>query len=308
MKKIILLFCLLLPVLCLGQRKTCDYSGKEISLENHSLESTFLGKLQGVEKQGYQGMDIYGNYIFSCQNTGIATIYDFNGKRFSVKGQFKLASYHKNNHANVASFGTEFFDPADPMPVIYVSQCQKKTVNGMKDVLYAERVSADLQSSSLVQTILYKDVNHNFGYALQWVVDTQNNFLYGYGNTINNSDPANKHRIVKFRMPSLKDGENGFLTLTDADIIENYLLEDYYNKPFSPIGQGLMVYNDMLFMPTGVGKPETPSILYVWDLKNRCMRNVLDLSGVTSTELEDNALYNGALIIQSQGGLYKIDF
>jgi hypothetical protein len=61
-------------------------------------------------------------------------------------------------------------------------------------------------------------------------------------------------------------------------------------------------------MPTGVGKPETPSYLYVWDLNGRYMRNVLDLRTATHSEMEDSSMYDGYLIIQSQDGLFKIKF
>ena len=33
--------------------------------------------LQGVAKEGYQGMSIYDDYLVGLQNTGIATIYCF---------------------------------------------------------------------------------------------------------------------------------------------------------------------------------------------------------------------------------------
>jgi len=310
MKKILLLVLMMapIPILGLAQTKTAAYTGEKISLQTNSLKVKFLGQLQGKEKQAYQGMDIFGNYLLSLQNTGIATIYNFNGKKAIKLSQFNLASYHKYNHCNVASFGVEYYDANDPMPVVYVSQCQKHSINGMKDVAYVERINPDLKSSTLIQTIFYNDVNHNFGYALQWVVDTENNLLYGYGNTIDNSNPANKHRVAKFRLPSIKDGVNGVITLTDKDLLDTYLLEDYYNAPFMPVGQGLFVHNGLLYMPTGFGKAEAPSYLYVWDLIGKYMRNVLDLREATHSEMEDSSIYDGCLIIQSQAGLFKLIF
>lgn len=299
---------LMVPAICFAQTKTANYTGDKISLQQNTLKVKYLGPLQGKEKQAYQGMDIYGNYLLSLQNTGIATIYNFNGKKATMLSQFNLASYHKYNHCNVASFGVERYDASDPMPVVYISQCQKHKINDLKDVAYVERINPDLKSSTLIQTINYDDVNHNFGYALQWVVDTQNNLLYGYGNTIDNSNPANKHRVAKFRLPSIKDGVNGVVTLTDKDLLETYLLEDYYNSPFMPVGQGLFIHNGLLFMPTGVGKPETPSYLYVWDLVGKRMNNVLDLREATHSEMEDCSLYDGSLIVQSQAGLFKLIF
>ena len=40
--------------------------------------SSYFGDLQGVKGKAYQGMDINGDYMVSCQHTGITTIYDIN--------------------------------------------------------------------------------------------------------------------------------------------------------------------------------------------------------------------------------------
>lgn len=288
--------------------KSATYSGEKIGLSDNGYASRFLGRLQGRKEKGYayQGMDIYGNRLVSLQNQGFATVYDFDGKRFRRLSSFDLASKNALNHANVASFGIEKAQEGDPMPVLYVSQCNKKTLNGMKDVAYVERIAPDLGSSELVQTINFRDDGHLFGYALQWVVDMDGGFLYGYGNTINNSDPANRHRIIKFRLPKLSEGS--YVELTDKDILETYLIEDYDNRGLNPVGQGLLVKNGMLIMPVGLGKAGEPSRVLVWDLVGRRMRNVLDVSETTKTELEDAAVYDGALILQSQGGLWRLDF
>ena len=267
----------------------------------------FLGPLQG-ERHGekgfaYQGMDIYGKYMLSCQNQGAASVYRLSGRKFTRVGQFRLASFHKHNHANVVTFGLEKAAGNDPLPVAYVSQCSKHTVDGRKDVLYAERIAPDFSGSTLVQTIFYDDCNHDFGYALQWVIDREEKMLYGYGNTVNNTDPANRHRIIKFRLPSLSEGEQ--VVLRPEDALENYLIEDVSSCRFNPIGQGLYIHKGRLYMPTGLGKADTPSILYVWDLKNRSMHEV-DLSGVTTGEFEDISRSGNYFYIQGQDGLFRL--
>ena len=104
---------------------SCDRSGVE-----------FLGLLQGENagKRGfsYQGMDVCGEYMMSCQNQGIATIYKLSGKTFAPVGQFHLASFHKYNHANVVSFGVEKAEKGDPLPVAYVSHCHRQPINGSR--------------------------------------------------------------------------------------------------------------------------------------------------------------------------------
>lgn len=293
MKKNLLFVMLLLPLMALAQS---HYTAKNIS------------KLSGAPKEGYQGMDIWKNYLVSCQNTGIVTLYNFNGDTIvKIGNPFHLASYSKFNHSNVASFGTTFYTPSDKLPLIYISQTYKKPINGKKDLLYVERINPDSLTAQLVQTICFNDTNHLFGYALQWVVDRENNCLYGYGNTIDNNNQNNKHRIIKVKMPTLADSKDGFVTLNESDLLENYLIEDTYKKPFNPIGQGLFVRNGLLFMPTGFGTQTHPSIFYVWDLKSKKMREI-DLIQTTQGELEDCAFSNGNLYLQGQKGIFKLTF
>ena len=65
------------------------------------------------------------------------------------------------------------------------------------------------------------------------------------------------------------------------------------------------MYKDKLYMPTGVAKYETPSILYVWDLTAKTMETV-DLTRCTAGELEDISRWRGRFILQSQDGLCVI--
>ena len=305
MKRIILSVLAFLPIMA-GAQDTFTYSGERIDMQQHTFKSTLVGKLQGIEKQGYQGMDIWGQTVVSCQNTGVITLYNYDGRTLTKRGEsFPMASNDKENHSNVVSMSRTFYKEGDPLPLIYVSQCSKGRYKGMKDVCFVERIKPELNATELVQTILYKDENKNFGYAVQWVLDNENGYLYGYGNTINNNDPQNRHRIVKFRIPEVKEG---LVTLTDADLLENYLLEETYSQPFNPVGQGLFIKDEVLYMPTGFGTEKAPSILYVWDLKARRMRNVIDLTKATKGELEDCAAFGSALMIQAQGSMYRLDF
>ena len=270
-------------------------------------KAEFLGELKGETPKergfGYQGMDINGNYMLSCQNRGPATIYRLKGKNFTTAGQFHLGSWNKHNHANTVSFGVEKVAPGDPLPVAYVSQAYKRTVDGRKDLLYVERIAPDMASSTLVQTIFYDDVNHDFGYALQWAVDRNARMLSGYGNTINNTDSLNRHRIIKFRLPSLSEGLE--VVLRPEDAIENYLIEEISDFRFNPIGQGLYIRKGKLYMPTGLGRPQQPSELYIWDLRRRTMQRI-DLSEITTGELEDISFYRGWFWLQGQDGVFRL--
>ncbi|MCI2109208.1 MAG: hypothetical protein LKJ95_10980 [Bacteroidales bacterium] len=278
----------------------------------HEVQTEYLGKLMGRKGKGYayQGMDYYNGLILSCQNQGVATVYSFDGKEIQKKGQFELVSFNKINHSNVVSFGTEFYDKSDPLPLAYISHCNRALINGKKDVLYVERIAPDFQSSQLVQAIVYDDVNNDFGYALQWVIDRKNGYLYGFGNTVDNTDPKNCHRIIKFRLPKLSDTDkDGYVILHPSDALENYRIEDVSDFKGNFIGQGLYVSHDKLYLPTGFGTEEFPSILYVWDLRKRKMCNKISLVEGTHSEFEDcTVIGKKKMLIQAQHGLFLLQF
>ena len=286
-----------------------SYGGQRVSLLENTLRVSYVGKLQGVAKEGYQGLEVCGDTVLSAQNSGWLSVYAYDGNALrQVVEPFKMACYDAVNHSNVVTFSNYRYASSDPLPLLYVSQCARQPWQGKKDVLFVERIAPDLKSTSTVQTIYFRDDNHLFGYALQWVIDRENDMLYGYGNTVNNDDKANRHRIVKFRLPRVDEGTDGLVTLTEDDLLENYLLEDTYNRPFMPIGQGLFIRNGQLFMPTGFGNESKPSILYVWNLETRTMQNVIDLQRATFSELEDCAAWRSSLLLQAQGHLFRLDF
>lgn len=279
-----------------------------IPLSKDTFENTHITKF---EKANYQGMDCYKKYVVSLQHTGIATIWKYDGKEKLEKiSSFELATHDPVNHSNVASFGVEKFDRKDPLPLLYISQCHKKPYNGLKDVLFVERINPDMKGSTLVQTIYFEDPNNLFGYALQWVVDKKNKMLYGYGNTTKDKDlEGNRHRVIKFALPKLSDSDaNGMVVLKESDALENYVLEDN-GLSFATIGQGLCIWKDRLMMPTGLGTEQYPSYLFVWDLKNKRPVEVLDMSIGTTGELEDLAHFKGKkYLVQGQDGLFLMKY
>ncbi len=293
-KTLLLLAAAMLPALC-GAQNALEYEGERIALETHFFQSSQLGKLQGKGKLSYQGMDVWGNHMLSLQHTGLATIYQLSDGGIKKLKQFKLASNGDGNHANTVSFGPSLAAQGDPMPPIYVSHCSKAST-----ACSVERITPDLKGSTLVQTITLEG-NSN---PLQWVVDRDNNCLVAIMSTAG-WDKAGNHRIMRFALPDLSQEQ---VALTQADAIESYLIEDTYKAPFAVVMQGAAVHNSLLFLPTGSGTAKQPSALYVWDLATRSMRNVVDLSGATSGEPEDCAVWNSRLLLQTQGQVYNIAF
>ena len=271
---------------------------KRLNYENATVKK--VDDLQGVPKQGYQGMAIWGDYLVSLQNTGQATIYRLCADSLQKLSQFPLASQMPQNHANVAFFGTERYDKKDEFPLLYVSQCSKQRYNGMKDVCFVERISLTA-APELVQTIVLDDDEGLFGYALQWMIDRKRNLLIGYGNTIENMGKGNRWRTMTFRMPKLSDGP--VVHLQPKDAIENYCIQDLDPRfPSNHIGQGACVIKDQMFIPVGLGTEKHPSILYVWNLRKKQLDQILNFQSQVPHEFEDCEPFGRDLIMQTNGG------
>ena len=259
-----------------------------------------IADLQGVQKQSYQGMAIYGDYLVSLQNTGQATIYRFQNDKLQPVRQFPLASHTAENHANVAFFGTERYHKSDQFPLLYVSQCSKQRYRGMKDVCFVERISLTGEPQ-LVQTIVLDDPDGLFGYALQWMIDAKHNRLIGYGNTIENMGKGNRWRTMVFPMPKLSDGP--IVHLNPRNALDNYCIQDLDPRfPSNHIGQGACIKGDQMFIPVGVGTEQQPSILYVWNLKKKQLDRIHNFQQQVPHELEDCKPYRRSLIMQTNGG------
>jgi len=284
------LFVFMLAVVLNATAKRLDYTNAIVQK---------VADLQGVSKQSYQGMAIWGDYLVSLQNTGQATVYRLYADSLHKLRQFPLASQMSQNHANVAFFGTERYNKTDEFPLLYVSQCSKERYDGMKDVCFVERISPT-SAPELVQTIVLDDDEGLFGYALQWMIDRKRNLLIGYGNTVENMGKGNRWRTMIFPMPKLSEGP--VVHLKPQDALENYCIQDLDSRfPSNHIGQGACVIKNQMFIPVGVGTEKHPSILYVWNLRKKKLDYILNFQSQVPHEFEDCEPYGHDLIMQTNG-------
>ena len=71
--KLLWAMALIFPACLSAQTSEVTYGGPRIEYQNHTCRVKKIGPLKGVEKKSYQGMDIWGNYMLSMQNTGYCT-------------------------------------------------------------------------------------------------------------------------------------------------------------------------------------------------------------------------------------------
>lgn len=306
-RKLILAFAMM-PLLAMGQQ-SANYDGPRVCLKNHTVKATKLFDMEKAWGMAFQGMDIWGNTLVSLSHTGLATLYDFNGKTGTKKGTFQLGSYGPTNHANVASFGNNWAQKGDPLPLLYVSRCSGALLNGMDKLFFGERIDPVGMKSELVQQIWLNDYRKRFGGYALGCIDRQQNMLYLYAETKGRNKPnTNRHWVLKFPMPEYRGPQDSLVILTEDDAIDRYYMEDSYNFLHQPVTQGACAWNGMLFLPMGVGNAKEPSVLYVINTANRTVQNAIDLQAQIPHELEDCTVWNGSLIIQTQGSIYKVEF
>lgn len=304
-KKIFLILFTILPFTASAQYK---YKGKTLG-KGHKVTVKWLGNLEKNFRASFQGMDIWSNYLISLQNYGMASVYHFDGKKASYKGQFPLASFNNietdRNHANSASFSTQFVQQGDKLPLMYIARCNGRPWKNMRNICFVERINPDKMTSELVQTISYNTTSaYN---ATLWAVDNDKKLLYTFGSVSGNPYP--QHFIAKFNIPSYTGPQDSIIVLEEKDVLEKYIIEDTYkDENFHPVTQGGCIKNDIFYLPMGVGDEKRPSILYVWDLKKREMRNVINLQEAIPVEFEDCTFYGNDLIIHTQKNLFKIIF
>ena len=291
-------------------QKTYLYSGTPVSLTENKLTVTPVGDLLPEAKTGFQGMAIHNDWLISLEHSGVATIYTMNGEKLTRKGCLKLGSHSMSNHCNSANFSHLKAQSEDELPLLYVSRCNtEKMADGLDRIAFVERIDPIGMKSELVQRIYFNTSPKTITGNTTWAIDKENGMLISLTNTLWNKGVGNKHLLVKFHLPQYRGPQDSLVVLTLQDAVEEYYLEDYYNKPFSPIMQGLNVKNNLLFIPVGVGTKKEPSYLYIWNLAAHCMQNEINLQEAIPSELEDSDYRNGSIYLQTQSmGIQRIDF
>ena len=248
-----------------------------------SYAQRFPSVIGEYKNQGAQGMAIYGTTAYILYNTGYCRMYNLRKKE--PLAAFKLASANNNNHSNCASFGME---KIEGKPLIYVSECKKPFrcfVEYVKD-----------SSSVLIQIIQLKRKGVD-SVAHDWVVDRKTKSLYTVARRSYKSNDTTytcAHRINRYRLPSIEEGDK--IYLTDRDMI------DSYDVLFPNVLQGATIKGKYMYLPTGLNKghekrKDHQRALFVVNLKTHLIERKIDLTNITDKEPEDCDFYKGKLLL-----------
>lgn len=248
--------------------------------------------------QSAQGMIIWDDAAYLFSNGGHCRVISL--KSGKMEREFDLACSQFKPHINSVSIGAEVSE-ISKNPVVYVSETDRP------HKCYVEDVHSDVPI--LLQIIEAKEKGKVYSNH-DWVVDRENQFLYGINRRWNEylDDEGNVRNIItKYRLPKLKEGK--LVTLSEKDII------DRFEVIFANGMQDVSISNWHMYIATGLhemaqDKKGAKRAIVVINLKDKKIEKEIDLSFVTTNEPEGIDFWNRKCIVAcgQNGGLYQVKY
>lgn len=248
------------------------------------------------KKSSAQGMAIWGDNAYLMSDGGRCRVYNLKSAR--VTNEFMLASAAKDNHVNNACFG-KAYGTENGTPLLYITECK----NLFR--CFVERIESG--SSRLVQEIQAQEKG-KVQKVLVWVIDAENNFLYGITRNGKKLDSIGTvtNTITKYRLPKTEEGKE--IVLNEKDVL------DRFDVLFPNILQGAKIKGRYLYMVTGLQEPlferqDAGRAVKMVDLKKKKLVKNIDLTYVTTNEPEDMDFYKRKALLYcgQNGGLYGLN-
>ena len=302
MKKIYLsVVCLLISIPLIAQL----YAEPEKEVEC----SVFLAKEGRGRAQ--QGLEIWDDYIFSCEDGGHVNIYDFKSADPKPVAGFELASSHPDNHVNNVCFGVETKRGAS-FPLLYITN--GKVGSELEWLCFVESITRRGKrfSSEIAQTIeldgskwAEKGYVSIFG-APSWLVDRERGFIWIFSARKRTVAKVTKHAwenqyvATKFRIPSLSEGAK--VRLDENDILDQVVFP--YEVWFTQAG---CMHDGKIYFCFGVGKQDDsrPSCIRVYDTDRRTITARYNVQEQVIYEPEDIVVKDGVMYVNTNTNAKK---
>lgn len=200
---------------------------------------------------GAQGGDCWGDYFFQfVSNNRLVRVFDLSLKKMvqTITIPETQRGFISDCHCNVVCFGTEYYDPDDSFPLIYVSTGYTSE-DGYAGAL-AYRITQDQGkfSITLVQTIKLKT-----GSWTEFVPAGEFAYICHTGPRI----------IYKMKMPQWQEGD---IALDPKSAIETY---QFTPQQFSSRNQDRLFYQGRIVVASGVPGSHEESVLIFLNLEER---------------------------------------
>lgn len=192
-------------------------------------------------------------------------------------------------HCNTSVFGNEFGSENSIAPLLYVSQWNGERNCLVYDITLTEGVYA-VELKQVISTSGITQAVEGIGMR-DWIVDTDNNFIYSMSYYINSDSTAegNKTMFVKFALPTLSDGNE--VVLTQPDVLDNFELE------FFKFFQDKCYNGGKIYIAAGMGNYPTITKLRVLDLTTKQIVTTIPLGDTYDAEPEGFDIYKDKLLM-----------
>lgn len=274
---VVFLFCTLICTSC-----------KQVRVATYSISGTY-------ENHSAQGMAVWDDYAVLLNDQGLCRIYNLDRKE--LVGNYRLGSFHKNNHANCASFGVEYPEGNTTFPALYVSECRKPYR------CFIENIGLD--GAKVIQILQYQD-RGKAQVVHDWIVDREERKLYGVSRLLvsGSNKVSDSLRIIRFSLPLLNEGN---VTLTEKDV------EEQFQIYLPNLLQGGSIHKSMLYLPVGLHtgnehRKDAERAIVMVNLKRQKVIRVLSLQEKVMNEPEDVDFQGKHLLLfcGQTGGIYRI--
>lgn len=275
------------------------YKGNIVNLDRRFKAEPFMSV--GYQGETGQGCVSYGVYLLVGSAGGYINVYDITTKEQLAVVQ--LASASANNHVNNLCFGKE----GDLSNSLFDKYLYVSAIGGSNNdnKCYVENFS--LSGSQLVQTIQYQNTLEIS--LIEWLVDYDNDILYGIGCDKSIYDSDNKMKFLKFRLPKISEGS--IVTLTDDDILDSWEYDGSINYMY--IFQGAYYYQGKIYLSCGGydnGQGTMPHNVFVIDTHTGRVDSIINVGQVYAAECEAVTVYNGKMLAcyPNQQIVYALSF
>lgn len=262
-----------------------------------------------LEKEGrgraQQGLEIWDDCIFSCEDGGHVNVYDFKTADSRPIAGFELASSHPDNHVNNVCFGIETKRGAS-FPLLYITN--GKVGSELEWLCFVESITRRGKrfSSELVQTIeldaskwAEKGYASIFG-APSWLVDREQGFMWVFSArkrtvaSVTKNAWENQYVATKFRIPSLSEGAK--VRFDEDDILDQVVFP--YDVWFTQAG---CMHDGKIYYCFGVGKQDDrrPSCIRVYDTRTRTITARYNVQDQVVYEPEDIVIRDGFMYVNT---------
>lgn len=281
--------------------------------EEEDLNGEFVFSLYAKNSYSNQSAAAYNDYLFLVPKyRGKIYMYSLKEKKL-ICSCIMTAMTELNDsggniyHCNQTCFGSDYYDPNDPFPLLYISQRARSDKRCFTEVfrIIAYKSDSDTEYSSfelqLVQIIYYPPMSEaNSLGNVNTVIDRENHLLYTYSrNNVRSDENYRQCKISCFAIPDVHQSE---VYLEDSDIKTSYMIDcsAYFM-------QGACIQGKYLYIARGASGVGYIDINVIDLIKQRLKGQYNLLENGFKWEPEGCFYYKGHLMIATGRNIWELD-